>query len=201
MSSQPSMLFTLEEFLDREVESPYRHEYKQGRIEMMAGGTHNHSLIQANASGELRNVLEDRNCRVHGEALMVYIAAANATTYPDAMVICGPPVYADSRRKNIVTNPIVIVEVISRSTEKYDRGDKFLKYQLLPSLQEYVLIAQEEPLVELYRRVDGGDWTKTEYRGLEVSIKLESLAVEIPAGKLFAKVEWDVTEMSIGFDL
>ena len=118
-------------------------------------------------------------------------ADADATTYPDAMVICGQPIYKDPLRKNIVTNPVVIVEVISPATEKYDRGDKFLKYRMLPSLLEYVLIAQSEPLVEVHRRTDSGDWTKTKYQAIDASIRLDSLAIDIPAAKLYAKVEWD----------
>ena len=192
MSTQPIPLFTHEEFLDREVDSTFRHEYKQGRVEMMAGGSPNHALLQANAVRVFGNALEDRECRVYGEALMVHIAAANASTYPDAMVVCGELLYAD-RRKNVISNPLVIVEVLSPSTERYDRGEKFAVYQQLSTLQEYVLVAQNEPLVEVHRRTEQGDWVKTEFRGLECDVKLDSLDVTIPSRQLFAKVKWEVS--------
>ena len=187
MSTQPIPLFTHEEFLEREVQSEFRHEYKQGRIEMMAGGSRNHAVLQANAVGELRSALAGRDCTVVGESLLVHIAAANASTYPDSMVICGEEVYAD-RRKNIVTNPIVIVEVTSPSTGQYDRKEKFKAYQLLPTLKEYVLISQNEPLVEVLRRSDSGEWIKTEYRGLQAFVRLESLDIRLPVSGLYARV-------------
>ena len=124
MTPQPVPHFTHEEFLDRERESTFRHEFHHGRIEMMAGGSHSHSLIGANCIGDLRAALRGRNCQVHGGALMIRIAEADTSTYPDAMVICGEPAFAD-RRRIIITNPVVIVEVLSPSTEAYDRGEKF----------------------------------------------------------------------------
>ena len=105
------------------------------------------------------------------------------------MVICGKPNFLD-RRKNIVTNPIVIVEVVSPSTEQYDRSEKFKAYQQLPSLKDYVLISQNEPLLEVFARTDSGLWIRTEYRGLGTSAQLESIAVEIPLHKLYEKVDW-----------
>lgn len=105
------------------------------------------------------------------------------------MVICGKPNFLD-RRKNIVTNPIVIVEVVSPSIEQYDRNEKFWAYQQWPSLKDYVLISQNEPLVAVFARTDSGPWNRTEYRGLETALKLESIAVEIPLSKLYEKVDW-----------
>ena len=188
MTPQRVPYFTHEEFLDREQESRFRHEFHNGRIEMMAGGSHAHSIIGTNCSGELRNALQGRDCEVHGEALMIRIAAADKSTYPDAMVICGEPVFTDNR-KLVVTNPLVIVEVLSPATEAYDRGEKFAAYQLLPSLQEYVLVSQETPLVEVYRRTVSG-WTKFEFPGLEATITLQSLGVTLPASAIYSRVQW-----------
>ena len=189
MSAETSPQFTHEEFLEHEVHSNFRHEYKQGRVEMMAGGSHNHSQIITKAVRLLDTSLDGRDCYVNSEAMLVHIKSANMSTYPDTMVICGKPNFLD-RRKNIVTNPIVIVEVVSPSTENYDRNEKFRAYQQLPSLKEYLLISQNEPLVEVFSRTDSGSWIRTEYRGLESSVKLESIGVEIPLNKLYEKVDW-----------
>ena len=189
MSPQPVPQFTHEEYLELEVQSNFRHEYKQGRVEMMAGGSHNHSLLITKSVRLLDAALDGHDCEVHSEAMLVHIASANISTYPDTMVICGKPNFLD-RRKNIVTNPIVIVEVVSPSIEQYDRNEKFWAYQQLPSLKDYVLISQNEPLVAVFARTDSGPWNRTEYRGLETALKLESIAVEIPLSKLYEKVDW-----------
>ena len=189
MSAQPVPQFTHEEYIEHEVQSNFRHEYKQGRVEMMAGGSRKHSLLITKAVRLLDTALDGRDCEVHSEAMLVHIASANISTYPDTMVICGKPNFLD-RRENIVTNPIVVVEVVSPSTENYDRNEKFRAYQQLESLKEYVLISQNEPLVEVFARTDSGPWIRTEYRGLETSVRLESLAVEIPLHKLYEKVDW-----------
>ena len=104
-------------------------------MEMMAGGSHNHSLLITKSVRLLDTALDGRDCEVHSEAMLLHIASANISTYPDTMVICGKPNFLD-RRKNIVTNPIVIVEVVSPSTEQYDRSEKFKAYQQLPSLKD-----------------------------------------------------------------
>ena len=190
MSEETVPHFTHEEFLQREVQSAFRHEFLNGRIEMMAGGSHHHSLIMTTIIRLFGNSLDGRDCEVHGEALMVHIKAANVTTYPDAMVICGKPNFV-GKRNNEVTNPVVVVEVLSPSSEGYDRGDKFKFYQQLPSLKEYVLISQAEPLVEVFRRADAGPWQKTEFRGLSADFRLESLGVAVPLDQLYKRVDWD----------
>jgi Uma2 family endonuclease len=191
MSAEPVPHFTHEEFLKREVQSAFRHEFLDGRIEMMAGGSHNHSLLMSTIARILGNALDGRDCEVHGEALMVHIAAANVTTYPDAMVICGKPNFV-TKQKNEVSNPVVIVEVLSPSSERYDRGEKFRFYQQLPSLKAYVLISQKEPLVEVYTRSDSGAWPKTEFRGLDAVATLSSLGIELSMKQLYQRVDWEV---------
>ena len=134
MSAQTVPQFTHEEFPEHEGQSNFRHEYKQGRVEMMACENHNHSQLITKAVRLLDTALDGRDCEVHSEAMLVHITSANMSTYPDTMVICGKPNFPD-RRKNIVTNPILVVEVVSPSTENYDRNEKFRTYQQLPRPQ------------------------------------------------------------------
>ena len=180
--------FTHEEFLEREEDSKFRHEYNQGRIEMIAGGTRDHSLISSNCAGALGTALRSRNCEVHGPGLLVHIAAANRSTYPDAFVICGSPAYME-RRKVVVTNPKVVIEVASRSTESYDRTEKFAAYRQLPSLEEFVLISQTEPRIEVFSR--GTGWTAVKYTDLDAMVKLASLEIELSAREIYERVEWE----------
>ena len=155
----------------------------------MSGGTRNHSVIGANISGELRSALLDRNCTVCNSELMFRIEAADAAVYPDGMVICGPESYYHDR-KDVVTNPMVVVEVLSDSTASWDRGGKFRQYELLPSLQEYVLIEQNEPQVDVFRRNEHGLWELERYGGLDELIIFKTLKVEVAMASIYHRVEF-----------
>jgi Uma2 family endonuclease len=189
MSAQPTPRFTHEEFLDREIQSPFRHEFRQGRIEMMAGGTRNSSLIASNFLVLLGQILADRDCEVHGPELLVHIENTLTSTYPDVMVICGSPSYAD-RREIIVDNPILVVEVLSPSTEDYDRGEKVDAYKQLPSLREFVLVNQKAAHVECFSLRPDGSWHHAEVSGMNACLTLESLGVEIPLGAIYRRVKF-----------
>jgi Uma2 family endonuclease len=189
MSAQPTPRFTHEEFLDREIQSPFRHEFRQGRIEMMAGGTFRHGAIGANTLMAFGQALADRDCTILGPDVLVHIESASTSTYPDVMVICGSPSYADLR-EILVDNPSVIVEVLSPSTEGYDRGEKFDAYKQLPSLLEFVLVHQKTARVECFSRRPDGSWQHDEVSGMNACLKIESLGVKIPLSAIYRRMEF-----------
>lgn len=181
--------FTLEEYFALEEQATERHEFENGEVFAMSGGTVNHSLISGNVVTALNNGLRKKTCRVFGSDLKVAIAEHQSFVYPDAMVICGKIAYTKGRT-DTVTNALLIVEVLSESTESYDRGRKFKKYQTLPSFTEYVLVSQTEPLVEIFFRQDQRHWLYTFAEGLEAIIQLQSIDSEISLQDIYAKVEF-----------
>ncbi len=173
------------EYLAFERAAEQKHEYADGEIFAMAGGTREHSLLGHNVEVELGIALRERPCEVHGSDLKIK-AADGKYHYADAFVLCGPPVFEDDTR-DVVQNPTVIVEVLSDSTERYDRGDKFENYRTLATFVEYVLVSQTGVLVEHFHRLPDGTWL---YRALGPGelLVLSSLGCEIPVDRLYAKV-------------
>jgi Uma2 family endonuclease len=180
--------FTHEEFLEFERQSRFRHEYIGGHVEMMAGGSENHALLILSIGAILRTALRGRECRAYGSDLLVRIESADMLSYPDAMVICGPTHFAD-RRNLSVDNPVLLVEVLSPTTEAYDRGDKFRAYQQLTALREVLFIAQDRPAAEYWTRQDDG-WTSITVSGLDGVVDLQHLNVKISMAELYADVRW-----------
>ena len=169
-------------------------EYFDGEVFAMAGGTERHSLVATNVTAELRGALRKagKDCRTYNSDLRVQIPQTQLRTYPDASVICGPAEFdAEDEEKTTVSNPTVLVEVLSPSTESYDRGKKFQHYQTLASLQEYVIVSQAEPKVETFLRQANGTWRYTCVTGLGVSIALESLGIEVLMDEIYAGVVFD----------
>jgi len=173
------------EYLAFERASDTRHEYADGEIFAMSGGSLDHSLVGHNLERELGNALLERPCQVHGSDLKIKTPAGKYH-YADAFVLYGPPVFEDDTR-DVVLNPKLIVEVLSDSTERYDRGDKFTSYRTIDTLEEYVLVSQTSILVEHYRRLPDGTWL---YRALASGeqLVLPSLGCEIPIDRIYLKV-------------
>jgi Uma2 family endonuclease len=146
------------EYLAMEQASETRHEYLDGEIYAMAGGTPEHGLLCANAIRELGVLLRGRGCTVYTSDVRVRVQATGLTTYPDVTVVCGR-LERDPEDRNAIANPIMLVEVLSAGTESYDREQKFAHYRRIPSLREYLLVSQRERHVEHYRRNDDGTWT------------------------------------------
>ena len=174
------------QYFDFEEKSEIRHEYLNGDIIAMAGGSEAHSLVTANTIRKLGNALESRPCRVYESNMRVKISASGLETYPDASVVCGHSTFEDLRRQALL-NPLLIIEVLSESTETYDRGKKFWHYRQLPSLQEYVLISQDSALVEIFSRQASDEWLLRTYEGLETKVRFDCLDVEILMRDLYAK--------------
>src|SRR6266404_1420002 len=155
----------------------------------MAGGTYAHSRIIANLLRSLGNRLEGTNCVPNTSELRVKTETTGLYTYPDVLVVCGRAQLLDERRDTLL-NPILIVEVLSDSTEAYDRGKKFEHYRQLPSCREYLLVSQKEPRIEQFIRQANGEWTLKEAGDIRAEIHLPSLQVVLPLSEVFSKVQF-----------
>ena len=180
---------SLEQYIEIEQTTGIRHEYHDGEIFAMAGGTFEHGTICGNAHGILRDISKDSGtCRAFTSELKIDIAKLNKFVYPDAMLTC-PKANKSKRIAGAVTNPTLIVEVLSKSSEGYDRGAKFRYYFTLPSLKEYILVDINQPIVTVFRR--RGDLTRVYvYEGLDEVIPLESIEGQISMLDLYENVEF-----------
>jgi len=187
MSAQPQPRLTPEQYLEAERAAQFRHEYYNGQIYAMSGGSYQHYVIIGNLTAELHTRLKTRPCAVGSSDLRLRVSPEGLYTYPDVMVICGDPKFADGRGDTLM-NPALIVEVLSPSAEAYDRGFKSAQYRTVESLEEYALVSQAEPRVEVYRRQPGGRWLLSEAVGLEAVCHFESLDCAVPLAEIYAKV-------------
>ena len=156
----------------------------------MPGGSLTHNRISINLAIELGAQLRTRPCQVLGMDLKVRMPDSRKFFYPDIVVVCGEPQFHDDR-KDIILNPVVVVEVLSKSTEAFDRGAKFRAYRTIESLKEYVLVSQDRPLVEQYVRIEGGRWSLTEAEGLEGSLTLPSIECTLNLGAVYNRVDFN----------
>lgn len=184
---------TLSEYLAQELRTGIRHEYYRGETFAMVGGTPRHALIATNFLCESSLALKNATCVAYNGDLRIKVDESGLYTYPDASIICGP-LKLDDEVPNTVLNPTVIVEVLSDSTEKYDRGRKSDHYRHIQSLQELVLISQDRPLAECFTRHESGGWLLTDVRELEESLSLKSVGIAIPLTELYRNVEFDPPE-------
>lgn len=184
---QPRWIST-EEYLQQEETATDRHEYFKGEIFMMAGGTHNHEVICGNMFAALHQHARRKGCTAYGSNMKILVKANSLYTYPDAMLVCGQIEFA-AERKDIVTNPLVIVEVLSASTQSYDRGDKFALYRGIPAFAHYLLIHQDTPHIEYHQKTNRG-WLLTELTGLDALLTLPGLAFQLPLAELYLGVDW-----------
>jgi Uma2 family endonuclease len=187
MSSAPKArphLLTHQEYFDLEQREDHRYEYCAGEVFAMAGGSESHALISANALVSLANALRGKPCRVYGAGMKLYISPHDHFCYPDVQVLCERGV----RQHRYVENPVLALEVLSPSTESYDRGGKFEHYRSIDTLQHYLLIDQERQQVELYERESPASWKFTEYR--QGSVPLPKLGAALELADLYAQVEF-----------
>jgi Uma2 family endonuclease len=196
-SPKPSRRMTPQEYFEFEATSPTKHDYLNGELidlnELisMAGGSRQHALITANVSGEARQALKGKPCNVYSGDLRMGISRHAHYSYPDLSIVCGKPAYdPEDKNESTATNPTVVIEVLSPSTEKYDRSEKFLNYLRLASLREYVLVSQSSPRVESYRRRDDGQWLFSCVDGLDASLRIEAVDVSIPLSEVYRGVDF-----------
>ena len=192
---QPRHRHSVEDYFRLERDSSVRHEYHEGLILAMAGNSPEHSLIASNLIGELHARLKGKPCRVYESNLRVRAGKTSRYVYPDLSVVYGPLQFdtADVKRETII-NPRVIIEILSPTTEAYDRGEKFDHYRQLDSLQEYVLVWQRTPRIDTLTRHADGTWQLACATALDASVSLRCIDVELPLADVYAGVGFPPAE-------
>lgn len=183
---------TLDEYRAIEETAEQRHEYCNGEIITMSGGSEAHSLIATNLLIYLGFLLRDTNFRLYNSDLRIWIPNFDCGTYSDVFVIDGEPEFNGNRNDEIL-NPLLIVEVLSPSTEAYDRGEKFRKYRSIPSFREYLIVSQIEPYIEQYHNLEPNSKDRWEWQvhdGLDRSVILHSLNVEVPLSEIYRRINF-----------
>ena len=188
MSTLPKHKYSPKEYLDLERASEHKSEFLNGEIFAMGGASARHALIVVNTSGELRNLLRDRPCTVYATDLRVRASYERLYSYPDVIVVCGEPKFIDDAFDTL-TNPILIVEVLSPTTKNYDRGEKFDQYRKIADLREYLLVAQDQPHVEHYIKQSDGTWLFSEVENRDSTVYLPSLDCSLSLAEVYAKVD------------
>jgi Uma2 family endonuclease len=189
MSAQSQPRLSPEEYLALDRAAEFRNEYYDGHMYAMSGGSYPHGKIIGNLCGGLWQGLKGKPCVVVPNDLRVRITP-RSYTYPDIVVVCGPERFADDQ-KDTLLNPTLLMEVLSPSTELVDREFKSRHYQRIESLQEYALVSQTKPYIEIHRRQPGGDWLLSEISGLDATCRFESLGCEIPFSEIYYNVSFD----------
>ncbi len=188
MTAQPRRYITEDEYLEHERQSVTKSEYYDGQIYAMTGAKEAHNLIAGNLIASLHGQLRREPCRVYPSDMRVKVLQTGLNTYPDVTVICGQPQFTDETRDTL-TNPTVIIEVLSPSTERYDRGVKFRHYRSIETLRDYILIAQDRQYIEHYTRYEGGQWLFEEASTPEARITLDSIGCILTLEDTYEKVD------------
>lgn len=186
MSAPSADFVTAAEYLEVERKAEIRSEYIAGRMYAMSGATESHNLIAGNIFSEIRGQLRGKDCRVYVSDMRVKVSPAGMYTYPDVVAVCGERHFEDAHVDTLI-NPTVIVEVLSASTEAYDRGEKFAQYRRIESLREYVLVEQHKIRVEHYRR-EGEEWILSEISDPNGVLALPSIDCRIGVSAIYEKV-------------
>ncbi|MGB3615199.1 MAG: Uma2 family endonuclease [Elainellaceae cyanobacterium] len=192
----PPRLYTPEEYLQREADADYKSEYRNGEIVPMAGGTTNHNELALNLAAALKLGLRGQ-CKVYMGDVRLWIPEYGQYTYPDVMTVRGLPAYAGAS-KTTVTNPTMIAEVLSKSTQNYDQGDKFMYYRSIASMQEYVLIDQGRCHVIQHSKTETGQWLLTEYWQEADVLRLQAIAFNIGLADLYDGIDFGASEGASG---
>lgn len=187
--------FTVEEYLEMERQSPERHEYLDGFVYAMAGESPNHGTISTNLISEVRVQIKGspcqgwaKDCKVRSGPAAEPGGRSGIYSYPDLVVFCGEPIFQDQHR-DVLTNPVVIIEVLSPSTEAFDRGEKFTRLRNWnPSLQDYLLVSQVAPLVEHFTRRDDGSWLYRAAEDITASLTIESIGCRLQLGEIYDRI-------------
>jgi Uma2 family endonuclease len=192
MSRQIKPYVTPEEYLALERKAEHKSEYLHGEIFAMTGASHKHNLVAGNIFGELRQQLKGRQCEVYVSDMRVKVTATGLYTYPDVVVVCGAPKFEDEYVDTLL-NPTLLVEVLSQSTERYDRIAKSSYYRTLDSLAEHLLVAQDEVRLEQYVKQANGQWLLFECSSLDKVVELPSISCSLALRDVYDKVSLDKT--------
>jgi len=175
------------EYLQAERQAQTKSEYLTGQVFALAGASRAHNRLKDNIGGMLYSALRGSGCEFFTSDMRVRVVEASAYFYPDVVIVCGELQFEDEHQ-DVLLNPLVIFEVLSASTESFDRGEKFFAYRRLASLREYVLVSQDKLRVEHFIRQEGGEWLLREYAGADGVVRLESVAVELPMALVYEGV-------------
>ncbi len=188
--AQKHPVFTIDKYLDFERFSPERHEFLDGSVYAMAGESINHSRICFNLYTIVGLELRGKNCNGFSPNMKIATNDKVLFSYPDLAIVCGEPEFFDNR-KDVITNPTVIFEVLSPSTASYDRGEKFLRYSnFIETLQDYILISQDAPFIEHYQKQENGGWEKSEIRDLNAVLEIVSIDCRIHLPELYELINF-----------
>lgn len=188
MASQPITKVSAEEYLALDRAAEVRSEFLDGEMIAMSGGSANHSTLKVNLTREISTILLGSSCQVFNSDLRIRVSS-RMYAFPDLTVVCGKPQLADGRR-DILLNPKVIFEVLSPSTERYDRGLKLHHYRAIETLQDYVLVSQDQILIEQYTRGEAGVWSFRDYQTAEDTLLIPSIGVSLPLARIYERVEF-----------
>lgn len=190
MSSQVKIYYTPNEYLALERQAEHKSEYFNGEIFAMTGASRRHNLVAGNVFAALHLQLRKRPCEIYPNDMRVKASPTGLYTYPDVVVVCGEPLFDDEQRDTLL-NPTVLVEVLSKSTASYDRGEKFEHYRKLASLLEYLVIAQNKYHVEHYVRQQDNQWLLAETDDIQQTVHLSSIECDLALADIYDKVEID----------
>jgi Uma2 family endonuclease len=192
MAANPERRYTLEEYLELDRTSEERLEFRNGEVFCMSGGSEWHYEIEGNIFAFLRSRLRERGCRAFTGNVRIKVPSAPPYRYADVSALCGEAKFEEIGGVDALVNPQLLIEVLSDSTEAYDRGDKFLHYKSIPTLREYLLVAQHEPHVTHLYKQDDGLWIHTDVNDMGAALTLTSLGCELPLTEIYAGVSFDV---------
>lgn len=190
MSAQPKRRYTLEEYLELDKNSDERLEYWDGEIFSMAGVSDEHDQIEINMTTFLNLRLSVKGCRLFSANMRIKVPTMPPYRYGDLSALCGKPVFEKIEGVAVLTNPALIIEVLSQSTEAYDRGDKFTHYKSIPSFREYLLVAQHRPHITQFIKRDDGEWIHREYNDLNEVVKLTLMDCEFSLSEVYQNVSF-----------
>jgi Uma2 family endonuclease len=188
MAAHPKRKYTLEEYFDLELSSNERYEYWNGEVFCMSGVSQEHDQIEGNIYLSLRLALRERECRVFTANIRIKVPSLPPYRYADVSALCGQASFEKIGRVDALTNPMLIIEVLSESTEAYDRGDKFTHYKSITSLREYLLVAQHRPHVTQYVKKEDGSWSYREVNDLSMSLHVPSVDCVLELGEVYRDV-------------
>lgn len=195
MAAHPKRKYTLEEYFDLELSSNERYEYWNGEVFCMSGVSEQHAQIETNFITLLSNKLRGRPCRVFPADMRIKVPSLPPYRYADVSVVCGQPVFEKIGGVDVLTNPTLIIEVLSDSTEAYDRGDKFTHYKSISNLREYVMAAQHRPHVTQYGKQSDGSWSYREVNDLSASLQLASVDCVLRLNEVYLDVTFPMAPL------
>lgn len=190
MSAHAQPRLTDDEYLAIERKAELRHQFYDGVMYAMSGGSPAHAFIVASLARELGMALKRGPCKLAIADLRVRVSRGGLYTYPDLTVTCDEPRYADGL-KDTLTNPTLLIEVLSPTTEAYDRGFKFEQYRSIESLREYVLVSQTRPHIEIFRRQPANEWLLSEFTGMDATCHFDSVGCSIPLAEIYDKIDFE----------